>query len=302
MTPKARSAIGYAGGKVILLGEHAVVHGTNALALGLSRGVRVTAREAPGALSLDISDGNLSCAADDGSPEGRAIAALALAIGIEPRGVALEAKIGLPTRAGLGSSAALASAAARALASFHQIEPSPDQLFEAVQASERVFHGNPSGLDARVVLEGGVVLFSRADGARPIAASVPSLLVVHSGEDGETHAMVARFAARLNESGDEGRSRLARIATLVDVGAQALERRDFVTLGQVMNENHELLGWFGMSTRRLDRIVTIAREAGALGAKMTGGGGGGCAVILIPPGDTSIARWLAAAGYESVDV
>ena len=78
--------------------------------------------------------------------------------------------------------------------------------------------------------------------------------------------------------------------------------RDLEKLGHAMNENHRHLAWFGVSTTRLDRIVTVAREAGALGAKLTGGGGGGCAVILTQPEDTSVAAKLALAGFEVIDI
>lgn len=47
-----------------------------------------------------------------------------------------------------------------------------------------------------------------------------------------------------------------------------------------MWENHGLLRQLGVSTERLDALVDAARQAGALGAKLSGGGGGGCMVAL----------------------
>jgi len=37
-----------------------------------------------------------------------------------------------------------------------------------------------------------------------------------------------------------------------------------------------------LCTTKLDQMCQAAREAGALGAKMTGGGGGGCMFALAP--------------------
>ena len=53
-------------------------------------------------------------------------------------------------------------------------------------------------------------------------------------------------------------------------------------LGPLMDENHRLLSEIGVSTQLLDRACKVARDSGALGAKLTGGGGGGCVVALCP--------------------
>ena len=47
-----------------------------------------------------------------------------------------------------------------------------------------------------------------------------------------------------------------------------------------MNLNHGLLNTLQVSTPELERLVMIARESGALGAKLTGGGGGGAMIAL----------------------
>ena len=68
-----------------------------------------------------------------------------------------------------------------------------------------------------------------------------------------------------------------------------------------MNENHDWLQKLGVSSARLDRLVTAARKAGALGAKLSGGGRGGNIIALIPPGmETSIKHALQAAGAVGI--
>jgi mevalonate kinase len=290
--------IGTAKGKVILLGEHAVVHGSPALALAIDRGVRVTGEKVSGPLTLSVPGKQNRIAAGDGSMEGRALAALADEIGIPCNGAQLVAEVAIPTRAGLGSSAALAAACTRALVSLFDVDISDVRLFEAVQSSERVFHGTPSGLDATVALNGGILAFSREHGMRKITASPPPLLVVNSKECGDTKTTVAHFAERLTATGDEGTRRLSRISQLVAQGIHALERADLETLGTAMNENQAHLSWFGVSTARLDGIIEMALRTGALGAKLTGGGGGGCAVVLTKPGDSKVSQTLAEAGFE----
>ncbi|MDD5308435.1 MAG: mevalonate kinase [Deltaproteobacteria bacterium] len=297
---RAGVGTGRAGGKVILLGEHAVVHGTAALAMAFPRGVSVTARESDGPVALEARAWRYRVAADDGSPGGEALRALVAALGVAPCGIALEADVRIPDRAGLGSSAAMAAASARAIASLLAIPFDDDRLFAAVQASETVFHGNPSGLDATMALFGGVVRYTRAGGATRLRAPGPQVVVASSGEPGRTGETVAAFARRLAAEPVEGRRRLAALGDLVESGTAALVRGDLAALGRTMDEDQEHLSWFGVSTSRLDRICEVARRAGALGAKLTGGGGGGCAVALVQPGDDAVAPALCDAGFEVV--
>ncbi|MBW2276096.1 MAG: mevalonate kinase [Deltaproteobacteria bacterium] len=292
---------GFANGKVILLGEHAVVHGAPALAVGVPLGVRIDAKPSAGPIRIRIETWGLEASAGDGTPVGAALLALLRELGLGGTGVLLIGESRLPPRAGLGSSAALATAIARALVAFHSGEIGDDRLFEAVQASERVFHGNPSGLDAAVAIHSGVLRFEREHGAQQLDVEPPSLVVAHSGVEGHTAETVAGFARWLAEHPVDGQRRLARIAELSQTGVSAVCAGRIDRLGDAMNECHEHLSWFGVSTDALNRICEVARKAGALGAKLTGGGGGGCAVALVDPSDRSeVADALSAAGYEQV--
>lgn len=290
--------IGVSCGKAILLGEHAVVHGSRALAMGLPLSVRVSAAAEKGPLNLLVPAWGCRSQVGDGTKGGEALERIARGLGIESGGARLEAKVRIPPRAGLGSSAAVAAAACRALSSLLKIEPSHGELFEAVQASEKVFHGNPSGVDAAAVLMGGVLIFSKAGGATPLETEPPRVVVAYSGEPGDTGDAVAHFARRLKDDPSEGKQRLKSIDSLVERGSSALARGDLKELGRTMNENQEHLSWFGVSTPALDTICKVARESGALGAKLTGGGRGGCAVILVRPCDTSVDRAIDRAGFE----
>ena len=57
-------------------------------------------------------------------------------------------------------------------------------------------------------------------------------------------------------------------------------------LGYLMNLSHEsCANLYKISTPELDKIVRVAREAGALGARLTGAGFGGCAVVMARKSD-----------------
>ena len=301
MSQPTTTTRGSANGKVILLGEHAVVHGAPALATGVPLGIRVQAAPSDGPTSVRIEPWNLDASAGDGTPVGAALSALTRAMGAPGTGVALTGEALLPPRAGMGSSAALATAIARALVAFYDLDIDTGGLYDAVQASERVFHGNPSGLDAAVAIHGGVLRFDREGGATRLEVEPPSLIVVHSGEEGNTAETVAGFARRLAEEPTDGERRLGRITELVESGISAIGVGDARALGNAMTECHQHLSWFGISTDALDRICEVALTAGAQGAKLTGGGGGGCAAALVDPTKrAAVADSVSAAGFEVV--
>ncbi len=287
-------------GKLIIAGEHAVVHGSSALAVPISRGIELECMERPGPLGLSVAPWDLEVVAGDGSLAAVALASLAQSLGVPCEGLFLGGESQLPPRSGLGSSAALAAAAARALVSRLGIEADEAALFEAVQAFERVFHGNPSGLDATVALSGRPVVFRRGQAPRWVLGPLPGFLVVSSGRPGDTRETVAAFAARLAAQPKEGSARLKRIDELVERAVDAVGRGDEAGLGEALSENQEHLAWFGVSNFALDEICSVARQAGALGAKLTGGGGGGCAVVLPGPNEQQVKKALEKAGYEVI--
>ncbi|MEZ4391509.1 MAG: mevalonate kinase [Polyangiales bacterium] len=266
-------------GKVILLGEHAVVYGRPALAAAVSPGVELRVRDPLAALGLRVANWDASFAPGDGSPLGRAIEALAAHLGVTTG--ALEAEVHLPGGGGLGSSAAMGVASARALSSLAGAELEGDALLDAARVWEQVFHGNPSGVDHTLAALGGVGVFVRGEPLQRVTPRSPfRLCVADTGERGSTKEMVesvARMRARRTTVVDNA---LDGIQALVRNAALALSAGDLRGLGQLMDMNQLFLGSLMLSTERIETLCRAARDAGALGAKLTGAGGGGCVIAL----------------------
>src|SRR5262245_37786368 len=108
LTPASASA----GGKVILLGEHAVVHGQPALVAGIAARVTVAVAPRSGPEEIRIAAGDLGA-----DPRVRAAVAEARRLAGVPQESGLDVVIAgdLPVAVGLGSSAALSVALLRAL-------------------------------------------------------------------------------------------------------------------------------------------------------------------------------------------
>ncbi len=287
-----------AGGKVILLGEHAVVYGVPALAVGIERGA-VARAEPHDEFLLRLGDSSVRLGED--SDLSRAFAALLAELSAPARALAIDVELELPAGCGLGASAAIAVAVARAvLESTHpERTPAHEEVVGAAMAWERVFHGNPSGIDAAAAAQGGCILFSKASGSEPITLprGLPLVIAV-AGPPASTREMVASVARIKERRPEIFQKTLDGVLSLVKNARLCLEAGDLPGLGQLMNLNQMLLSGLYVSTESIERACESARAAGALGAKLTGAGGGGCVVALADLDVEPILRAWQAEGFQ----
>jgi len=255
-------ASGWASGKLVLCGEHAVVHGQPALAFAVDRGTTAT---------VEHVDGPTTVTAHDPSP--KVVGAVRQVFG--PSGAHVVLTTDLPIGRGMGSSASLAVALVRARRALGG--PPRGSEYEEAFAVERLFHGQPSGVDVAVACHGGVVRFQRTP--EPVITPLPCprwrAVVVDTGKVGVTATLVAEVTARRPTIDAD----LEAIGRLVEDARAVLH--DPRALGPLLTENHRLLRRIGVSTGELDGIVGWCLAAGALGAKLSGAGGGGVVLALV---------------------
>lgn len=286
------TATGAAPGKVILFGEHAVVHGQPAIACTLTdRGVASTCTADADGPRLDMPEWGQSVrpATMDRAVEAvpRAFALALAFVGLPPDAqVRVTMEGNLPPSVGMGSSAAFSVALLRGLAAFAQRPLTDDALLAGATQLEGIFHGDPSGLDHTTVALGGCVYFRRARGDAPsVFRRVPLPAQVHlavgvTARAGNTRQLVSRLKARAQTDPRAFAPVFDAIGALADEGARALEAGDWPRLGVLFDVNHGLVNALGVSTLACELMVSRARDAGALGAKLTGAGGGGAVIAM----------------------
>jgi mevalonate kinase len=290
---------GHAYGKVILLGEHAVVYGVPALAVGIDRGALAQARPiARGPSTLQIRGTRAVSTDETESDLARAFRDVLAACDYSAP-LHVDVSTDLPAGAGLGCSAALGVAIVRAVEAFSGREGPIEQTIARAMAWERVFHGNPSGIDATVAATGGCRWFVRGganEGLR-LGASL-SLAIGHTGLPSSTKGMVEGVARLRQRRPEVVAKAFEGIEALVRNARAALEVGDVRSLGKLFDLNQMLLSGLFVSSSEIEQLCDLARRAGALGAKLTGAGGGGCVAALCDgPADAVLAAWKAA-GFE----
>ncbi len=162
----------------------------------------------------------------------------------------------------------------------------------------------PSGIDNTVATYANPILF-RGE-IPPIIQQIDSthqlpLIVGYSENRSLTAKMVAKVSSQWIENMVQHESWFDEIDKCALNGWQAIKNFNLERLGELMNTNQKILNALGVVGPDQDKMVQIARQSGALGAKMTGGGGGGAIVALSAQGEEAgIATALESAGYKTL--
>lgn len=266
---------GEGNGKIILFGEHFVVHGAPAIAAAIDNSaiVEVEPAEENAIITKQTVISEMSL---------RAIAAIEKAMGIREK-FRVHLSGNLPTYGGLGSSAAFCIALVRSLAAYKNIRLNKEQLNAFAFEGEKEFHSNPSGIDNYVATYGGVILFKKGRDALTKQIEVKkrfTFVVGFTGKMSPTAKMVEEVGKLKQDDEEKFGQLLAEATEITYKGVTALEKGKTEEIGILMNENHHLLRQIGVSDEKNDEVVELMLSAGALGAKLTGGGGGGCCIAL----------------------
>ncbi len=282
-------------GKTILFGEHFVVYGLPAMAsaIGDFTEAIVEIEEGKGYELFDNRPevpGYKKKKFDEQKVSIRNVLDY-MGIDLEDKKMKITLGGNLTCASGVGASAASCVALARAINDEFQMGWDDEKINEAAYEGEKGYHGTPSGIDNTASTFGGLVYFVKNLHGGPntmetIKLSKPvDMVIASSGMTANTSVVVADVRAKKEENPKWFDKIVKDYKSLVKDGRHALELMDLEQVGKLMNKNHELLQKITVSNEKLDNMVKVAREAGALGAKVTGTGRGGNINMLTPGTD-----------------
>jgi mevalonate kinase len=282
----------YAPGKIILVGEHAVVYGRPAVAVPVHQvqaHATVEVGDAGQGIVVVASNLGRTVVIGQGEVDSEMVPLQAMVLGVlRYLGVGLDHDLTItvnstiPIARGLGSGAAVSTAMARALALHFSVQLSPEEVSQLVYEVERFHHGTPSGVDNTVIAYEHPVYFVRGKVLKTFPVGRPLRLVIaDSGIASSTKAVVEWVREAWEQSPDLYEDLFDSVGSISRAARRAMEMGDAESLGRRMDENHQLLQDMGVSSPQLDALVEAARRGGALGAKLSGAGRGGNVIALV---------------------
>jgi len=306
-TPRSEMTCGH--GKIILFGEHAVVYGSRAIAAPVPLAVHARVIDHDDGVWLVMPRWGVEKRLRQDPKKRSAIeetgALILNKLGLGERSMRIEVYSEIPRAMGLGGSAAVAVAIIRALDAHYELALSEDEINRLAFRAEKVAHGTPSGIDNTVATYGHPILYRAGSPPEIEELHFPKPLNFVIGITGN-ESMTARTVARVRAAREKNPAVINKLFKAIDVltgqALVAIRRYDMERLGDLMNVCHGLLNSLQVSSWELEELIQIARENGALGAKLTGGGGGGSMIALCPDNAEKVIRAMNDSGYQALEV
>lgn len=299
----ARIGHGIAHAKVILIGEHAVVYGQPAIAMPLpALKVEAILRQTTAGQTIDSPpyQGDLSRVGDNFEGLRQLLLQLLAHFNAPNLPFHLEVVTNIPEERGLGSSAAFATAITKAFFDYFDAPLQQDDLLYFANLEENITHGKSSGIDVATVSADGPLWYVKNAQltAFPMNIQPAALVIADTGIHGQTIRAISVIQEQMARTPDRTQAHIQQLGHLTHTAREALSNHHLRDLGAALNDAQTILQTLGVSHPQLDHLVNAARQAGALGAKLTGGGIGGAMIALAKNNDDAIhiANALLAAG------
>jgi mevalonate kinase len=314
-------------GKVILFNEHFVVYGIPAIASAIDSRTEalVEVIDTPSQLVPSGSDGSMAgdgWVLEDNRPanpgyktekfvhQKESINLVFDAAGFDASQNNIKITLGGELKAvgGVGASAAVCVSIARALNDEFSLGFDDDRINKIAFEGEKAYAGTPSGIDNTVSTYGGLLWFEKHiesgdNKIKLLEVKKPIRIVMgNTGLTTNTKAAVEGVRQRREANLEQYKGIFQVAEDIVSKARLALSAQDLTMLGQLMDTNHKILQEIEVSHPKLDRLVGIAKDNGAIGAKMTGGGLGGymIALCLNEASQQRVANAMERAGYEAL--
>jgi len=315
-------------GKLILSGEHAVVHGRPALVTAVNRYAQAAIQSNsddtirivfPDMFAEDVLPvaalpglkhrllenynrfltGELGIRHVLGGPVELlqyAVIHLFDEIGQSPKGgLDLSLSTDLPIGCGMGSSAAVIAAVLGGIAGALQIHPDRDTLYRWTLDVEKLQHGHPSGVDPFITVHGGFIHFQQGE-ARPLRPLRHPMHLALTGAPESTTGECVAHVSQMHPATDPIWTEFEQVANEFET---ALHKDTPEDIRAAVRANHRLLTRIGVVPQRVQRFIEEIESTG--GAAKTCGAGsiaGHAAGVVLVVADPDAATLCRRYGYD----
>ena len=276
-------SIAEAPGKIIISGEHFVVHGSNALAAAIDKTVKVYSETSDKNSILSRVDNQVFNIRIKPINPVSVVRNKILEYLNRKERIKITIESNIPRGSGLGSSSAISVATAASIASLFGEKLDKKTLYNIAFEGEKIIHGNPSGIDVAASVYGGLILFNKNTVPTNIdLLNKLQIIVSISGKTRQTSRMINHFTSTSNKLPYHFQSLVHSSSVLTHEAVNCLITQDLEKLGAIINFYNSILSSFGLGTKITDRMIETCLEHGAYGAKITGAGGGGSIIAIAP--------------------
>jgi len=297
-------------GKVILFNEHFVVYGLPAIAsaIGAKTTALVERRAGAGVEIIDERPETKGYRAEKAGQQKESLDLMLKIMNIDTTKDAYRVMLGgdLLVASGVGASAASCAAIARAFSDELGLKYADDKVNKVAYEGEKGYHGTPSGIDNTAATYGGLIWYKREGSSQRMERmklkKPVEIVMGNTGITADTKSVVAAVKERREKEPEKYGLIFQEAEKLVQDSRKQLEAFNLKKVGENMNRNHTLLQQIGVSCPELDLLVDLARNNGALGAKLTGTGRGGYMVALTPTRllQERVARAIEKKGFQAL--
>lgn len=266
-------------GKLMLFGEHAVIYSEPCIVTAVSSRLKVSIENRGTGIFID-------------SPQTKDTRFVEAAIKLLTSNYKLPTKNDLHIKTscdfsgkyGFGSSSAVTVATIYALGKFYKLSLSKRDIFNlAYQVIQKV-QGTGSGFDVAAASFGGTLFYKNGGeiiAPLPLKFNNTAFVIGYSGVKSNTVELIKQVREKRDKNPKKYDRIFASIGKLVMQAREALLAGNWKLVGSLMDVNQNYLRDLGVSTDRLEKLISKAKRGGALGAKLSGAGGGDCMIAIV---------------------